>query len=236
MDIEGTYTLQAPPEVVWNLLMDQDMLQHTIQGMERLEQSGEDTYAFTLHIKHAPLRGAYFGNAVVTKMEYPYSYHMEAEGEGVPGTFRAEWTITLTALDENTVVAYQGSLHFPSTNAQLPGSLIKGIVKVLIQQFFTAIADHLRSDSYVYEYDTEAQINQVEASHMQNGRMEASDLPGKPSFLHLVVRQLRLGDHDPFLEQQWVNRLRRMGLVSMLLFFVWVGTRLPRRAGDRPGR
>ena len=36
MDIDGTYTLQAPPEVVWNLLMDQDMLQHTIQGMERL--------------------------------------------------------------------------------------------------------------------------------------------------------------------------------------------------------
>ena len=71
---------------------------------------------------------------------------------------------------------------------------------------------------------------------MQNGRMEASGLPDKPSFLHLVVRQLRLGDHDPFLEQQWVNRLRRMGLVSMLLFFVWVGTRLPRRARDRQTR
>ena len=39
MDIDGTYTLQAPPEVVWNLLMDQDLLQHTIQGMERLEQT-----------------------------------------------------------------------------------------------------------------------------------------------------------------------------------------------------
>src|SRR5436305_1982420 len=80
-------------------------------------------------------------NAVVTKMEYPYSYqkmeypysyHMKAEGEGVPGTFLAEWNITLTALDENTVVAYQGSLHFSMVNAQLPGSLIKGIVKVLI--------------------------------------------------------------------------------------------------------
>ena len=236
MEIDGSYTLQAPPEVVWNLLMDQDMLQHAIQGMERLEQTGEDTYAFTLHIKHAPLRGAYSGNAVVSKLEYPYSYHMEAEGEGVPGIFRAECNITLTALDENTVVAYQGNLHFSRTNAQFPGSLIKGIVKVLIQQFFTAIADHLRSDSYVYEHDAEAHITQVEVSHMQNGRMETSSLPDKSSFLHLVVRQLGLGDSDPFLEQQWVNRLRRIGLVSMLLFFVWVGTRLPRRAGDRQGR
>jgi len=236
MDIDGTYTLQAPPEVVWNLLMDQDMLQHTIQGMELLEQTGEDTYAFTLHIEHAPLRGAYSGNAVVTKMEYPYSYHMEAEGEGVPGRFRAEWNITLSALDENTVVAYQGSLHFSRTNAQLPGSLIKGIVKVLIQQFFTAIADHLRSNRYVYEYDAEAHLTQGEASHLQNGRIEASSLHDKSSFLHLVVRQIGLGDSDPFLEQQWVNRLRRVGLVSMLLFFVWVGTRLPRRSGDRVDR
>ena len=55
MDIDGTYTLQAAPEVVWNLLMDQDMLQQNIPGMERLEQTGEDTYTFTLHIKHAPL-------------------------------------------------------------------------------------------------------------------------------------------------------------------------------------
>ena len=234
MDIDGTYTLQAPPEVVWNLLMDQDMLEQNIQGMERLEQTGEDTYAFTLHIKHAPLRGAYSGNAVVTKMEYPYLYHMKAEGEGVPGIFHAEWNITLTALDENTVVAYQGSLHFSRTDAKLPSSLIKGIVKVLIQQFFTSIADHLRSDSYVY--DSEAHINHEETSHKQNGRMEASSFPDKPSFLHIVVRQLGLGDNDPLLEQQWVNRLRRIGLVSMLLFFVWVGTRLPRRAEESKDR
>ena len=236
MDIDGTYTLQASPQVVWNFLMDQDMLQHTIQGMEHLERTGEDTYAFTLHIKYAPVRGAYSGNAVVSKLEYPYSYHMEAEGEGVPGIFRAEWNITLTALDENTVVAYQGNLHFSRVSAQFPSSLIKGIVKVLIQQFFTAIADHLRSDSYVYERDTETYLTQVEASHMHNGRMEASSSPDKSSFLYLVVRQFGLGGNDPFLEQQWVNRLRRIGLVSMLLFFVWVGTRLPRRARVRQDR
>ena len=63
--------------------------------------------------------------------------------------FDAEWTITLTALDENTVVAYQRILHFSRANAQLPSPLVKGIIKVLIQQFFTAIADHLRSASYV---------------------------------------------------------------------------------------
>jgi uncharacterized protein len=233
MDIDGTYTLQAPPEVVWNLLMDQDMLQQNIQGMERLEQAGENTYAFTLHIKHAPLRGAYSGIAVVTKMEYPYLSHMKAEGEGMPGTFRAEWNITLTAHDEHTVVAYQGSLHFSRANTQLPSPLVKGTIKVLIQQFFMSVDDHLRSASHSYQHASEAHIAQLDVSHIHNGSVASSTFPDESSFLHSIVRQLGLGDNDPFLEQQWVDRLRRIGIISMLLFLVWVGTRLPRRSGDK---
>ena len=233
MDIDGTYTLQASPEVVWILLMDIQTLQRTIQGIERLERTGEDTYAFTLHIKHAPLRGSYSGNAVATKMEYPYSYHMSAEGEGIPGTFHAEWNITLTAHDENTVVAYQGSLHFSRANVLLPIPLVKGTIKVLIQQFFTAVADHLRSASYMYQNASEVHVTQLEVSQIHNDRIAISTFPDKPSFLHTIVRQLGLGDNDPLLEQQWVNRLRRIGIVSMLLFLVWVGTRLPRRSGGR---
>jgi len=229
MNINGSYTLQASPEAVWTLLMDIQTLQRIIQGIERLERTGEDTYAFTLHIKQAPLRGSYSGNAVATKLEYPYSYHMRAEGEGIPGTFHAEWNITLTAQGENTVVAYQGSLHFSRTNAQLPSPLVKGTIKVLIQHFFTAIADHLRTVSYTYQNASEDNVTQLEVSHIHNGHMAISTFPEKSSFLHTIVRQLGLGDNDLLLEQQWVNRLRRIGIVSMLLFLVWVGTRLPRR-------
>jgi len=233
MDFDGTYTLQAPPEVVLDLLMDQQTLQRAIPGIEGLERTGEDTYAFTLQIKHAPLRGSYSGNAVATKMEYPYSYHMSAEGEGIPGTFHAEWDISLTAHDENTVVAYRGSLHFSRANAQLPSPLVKGTIKVLIQQFFTAVADHLLSASYSYQNDAEVDITQLEVSHIYNEGMEFSTISDKPSFLHGIVRQFGLGDNDPFLEEQWVNRLRRIGIVSMLLFLVWVGTRLPRKSGKQ---
>jgi carbon monoxide dehydrogenase subunit G len=233
MDIEGTYTLQASPEVVWKLLKDLQTLQRTIPGIERLECTGEDTYAFTLHIKHAPMRGSYSGHAVAAKLEFPYSYHMRAEGEGIPGTFHAEWNIILTAHDENTVVAYQGSLHFSKANALLPSPIVKGTIKVLIQQFFTAVADHLRSASYSYPDAAEVSVTQLEVSQIHNGRRAVSTFRDKPTFLHTIVRQLGLGDNDPLLEQQWVNRLRRIGIVSILLFLVWVGTRLPRRFPTR---
>jgi uncharacterized protein len=229
MDIEGTYTLQAPPDVVWKLLTDLQTLQRTIPGIERLERSGEDTYAFTLHIKHAPLRGLYTGDAVAAELEYPFSYQMSADGEGNPGTFHAEWIITLTELDENTVIAYQGSLHFSRANALLPSALIKGTLKALVQQFFTALAEHVRSTSFSSPDTSEDSVTQLEVSQIHNGREAAWTIPDQPTFLHTLVRQLGLGDNDPSLEQLWVNRLRRIGFISVLLLLVWVGTRLPRK-------
>jgi carbon monoxide dehydrogenase subunit G len=232
MDIEGTYTLQASPEVVWIHLIDLQTLQRTIPGIERLERLGEDAYTFTLYVKHAPLRGSFSGHAVVTELEYPFSYQMRAEGEGIPGKFHAEWTITLTAHDKNTVVAYQSSLHFSKANALLPNSLIKGTIKVLIQHFFTALADHLRSTNYSYLATSEDTVTQLEISQKHNGHRTASTFPEQPIFLYTIVRQLGLGDKDPLIEQQWVNRLRRIGIVSMLLLLVWVGTRLPGKPGS----
>ena len=232
MDIEGTYTLQASPDIVRILLMDLQTLQRTIPGIERLERSEEDTYAFTLHIKQAPLRGSYTGHAVTAELEYPFSYHMSAEGEGIRGTFHAEWIITLTELDENTVIAYQGSLHFSRANALLPSALIKGTMKALVQQFFTALADHVRTTSFSSPDTSEESVTQLEDSRIHNGRTAASTFPDQPTFLHTLVRQLGLGDKDPSLEQQWVNRLRRIGFVSVLLLLVWVGTRLPRKPGS----
>ncbi len=50
MDIEGTYTLQAPPEEVWGCLKDQQVLQRTIPGVERIEALSEEKYAGRLQL------------------------------------------------------------------------------------------------------------------------------------------------------------------------------------------
>jgi len=229
MEIEGTYTLQAAPEEVWTCLMDMQTLRRTIPGIEQLEGLGEHTYAFTMHVKHAPLRGTFAGHAVTAEQEYPFSYHVNVDGEGIPGKFHAEWTIALRALDEHTVVAYQGTLHLTRAGALLPVPLVKGTIKVLIQQFFTALADHLRTTSYTYQATPEDTGAQFEFTELYNGRTGVSTSPDQPTLLHAIVRQLRLGGNDPLLEEQWVIRLRRIGVASVLLLLVWVGTRLPRK-------
>src|SRR5437763_3955715 len=82
MNIEGTYTLQAPPTEVWHCLLNTELLQHTIPGIERIEQVSENTYTIVANIKHAPLEGTYQGHITLSEQHYPYHYRLIVEGEG----------------------------------------------------------------------------------------------------------------------------------------------------------
>lgn len=233
MNIEGTYTLQAAPEEVWAGLMDLQTLRYTIPGIGQLERHEGDIYTFTMHIRHAPLRGTYSGRAAVLEQEYPSSYRVTVEGEGQPGKFHGEWAIELRSHNENTVVGYKGTLHLTKAGALLPLSLVKGTIKVLTHQFFTTLADHLRTVSSSYTVTSENMSAPAEFKQIDNDHIAMASSPHQPALLHKIVRGLGLGGNDPQLEEQWVIRLRRVGFASMLLLLVWVGTRLPRKQVTR---
>jgi uncharacterized protein len=228
MEIEGTYTLQASPAEVWNGLMDQRTLEHTIPGIQRLEAHGDHTYSFGILIKQPPLKGQYTGLVRVIEQEYPSTYRFTLEGEGQQSRIHGEWTVNLSELNENTVVAYKGTLHFGKISTLLPIPLIRGTIKVLIQQFFTALADQLRTTHPTYGEMAEI-IGEAVIEDLQNQDAIVIAAADRPTPLHIVVQQLGLGKGDPLLEEQWVTRLRRMSMFAALLLLVWLGTRLPGR-------
>ncbi len=44
MELNGTYELNLPPEVVWSALFDAETLASAIPGCERLEQTAETRF------------------------------------------------------------------------------------------------------------------------------------------------------------------------------------------------
>lgn len=232
MEIEGTYTLQAHAEDVWQCLMDQQTIQHAITGLERLSKVDEHTYTFAIHIRHAPLRGTYTGNASVLEPQYPTSYRLDIEGEGPSSKFRCECAVYLHAQGENTVVSYQGVLQLGRGNAFIPVPLVKATIRVLLQHFFTTLTDQLRTEREAPVYVTTLEemyempfMEEQTSEQLRQGRQEQP-----PTLLHRLVHLLSLGKQNPVQEEQWVRRLRQFGVVAVLLLLVWVGTRLPRRS------
>ena len=166
------------------------------------------------------------------------SYRFSIEGDGQHNPFQGIWDIRLSQQHDNTVVAYSGALNPGKMSALLPPSLVKGAVKILIQQFFANLAEQLRTTtdalylvpgfdaSEAHPYRVGAGLSPALAtSHTIDGE---PSLPAR-SLMHRLVRLVGLGNHDTALEEQWVTRLQRFGAFSVLLLLVWIGTRLPRR-------
>ncbi len=244
MDIEGTYTLQAPVEEVWQCLKDVQALRHAMPGLERLVSTGQHAYAFTLRMKQAPMRGVYQGKVAVDSASYPdplTSYRFSIEGDAQHNPFQGIWHIRLSQQHDNTIVAYSGTLNPGKMSALLPPPLVKGAAKILIQQFFTNLAEQLRTTPDPLNLSPGHDASEAHPYRVGAGLVPALDThpvpaledspPSAPArtLMRRLVRLIGLGHHDADREEQWVTRLKRFGVFSVLLLLVWVGTRLPRR-------
>ncbi len=230
MNIEGTYTLQAPPGEVWRYLLDAEVLQRTVPGAERVEQTGENTYAVVVNVRQAPLKGTYQGQIVISEQQYPYHYRITVHSEGRQVAFSGVGSISLNEQSGATVIAYKGELGLQKASTLWHPSLVKGAVKLLIQQFFNALAAQLRTrqesivDAPLAGANSKGVLGKIVV--LPNESAAAFSVNG---IFQKIVHRLRLGEGDPVRETRWVERLQRVGVVAGLLFLVWVGTRLPRR-------
>src|SRR5436853_490191 len=191
MIIEGTYTLQATPDDVWRCLMDEQILRSAIPGLESLERLDNGQMSITMHISHSPLLGTFRGKAMVTEQQYPFFYALRFEGDSNQSSLSGKGTVHLSERDENTIVAYKSSLNLGKTGVLLPPALVKGIAKHLIQEFFTELAEILRT--------THAAPEVIEYSHVQitdeqlNEQSVTQSSDTQPTFLHRVVHRSGLG-------------------------------------------
>lgn len=222
MDIEGTYTFQAPPELVWRNLMDPQILRKSVPGVERLEQIDDHTYEISLTVQHVPLRGTYQGRIQIVEQQYPSHYRISFQGESQQQVFGGNGDIYLQRHENHTVISYQGLLNIDRHNSLLPPTLIRGMMKLLVQQFFAALAEDL--------YVTTEQGNAAVIEGANGSIVILPAPPLKASLLRRAIHQLGLGAGGPEEEIRWEARIRRVSLIAGLLLLIWVGTRLlPRR-------
>jgi uncharacterized protein len=139
MDISGSYTFSAPPERVWNLLMDPESIKSCIPGCERLDPDGEDRYRATLTVALAAITGTYSGTVVIADKAPHNSYRLVAEGQGRPGFIKGNSLIALRADGDRTVVDVSGTVQAGGAIARVGQRLIGSVSKMMLDRFFTCL-------------------------------------------------------------------------------------------------
>src|SRR5437899_12656179 len=103
MDISVSYTFNAPPDRVWDLLMDTAVLSSCIPGCDRFEPDGADRYNVTLTVGLAAITGTYNGTVVLTDMIPQTSYGLVVEGQGRPGLVQGRAAIVFRAAGATSI-------------------------------------------------------------------------------------------------------------------------------------
>lgn len=139
MKLEGTYTLAATRDRVWNALNDPDVLARCVPGCRELEPLGGDVFKATLEVGVGPVKGTFQGKIQIAQRVAPERITLKVEGGGAPGTIRAEGVLNLSEQDGKTAVSYAGDAQVTGLIASVGHRMIGGVARMLTEQFFKAL-------------------------------------------------------------------------------------------------
>ena len=139
MEISGTYAFGAPPERVWDLLLDTAAIAACIPGCERFEPDGDDRYRVRLAVALAAITGTYEGSVSISEKVSPTSYRLAAEGQGRPGSVEGTAAIVLRADAAGTVVQVTATVQTRGTIARMGQRLIGGVSQMMMDRFFACL-------------------------------------------------------------------------------------------------
>jgi carbon monoxide dehydrogenase subunit G len=146
MKISGETTIAAPRERVWELLNDPNRLSRLIPGLEKLETVGPDSYAGTINVGIAAVKGTYSGTLKLEDKRAPEHYKMVIDGKGRQGFMRGTGTIDLVAKDSaTTTLRYVGDVQIGGALMQVGQRMIDSAAKMMLGQFFAAAEADLQA-------------------------------------------------------------------------------------------
>jgi uncharacterized protein len=144
MKVSGTALLHAPIDRVWDTLLDPAVLVRTIPGCERLESTGENSYAMTVTAGVASIKGTYAGKVALTDLDSPRSFVLRASGAGGPGTVSTDVAVALAdAGDGSTTLTYDADAVVGGVIAGVGQRMLTGVSKKMAGEFFQAVDDVL---------------------------------------------------------------------------------------------
>jgi uncharacterized protein len=147
MELQGSVTIPATPEQVWQALNDPEVLRQCIPGCEEVQQiSTEEMHARVL-LRMGPVRARFAGKVKMADVRPLQGYTLNFEGSGGSAGFaRGSSVVTLTAGDGGTVLSYTAQASVAGKLGQIGGRLMDASAGQLAGKFFNNFKAHLSAD------------------------------------------------------------------------------------------
>lgn len=139
LEIGGSETLGAPPDVVWRNLNDPEVLTRCIPGCKAMTETAPDAYKVDMQLRVAAVGGSFEGQVALHDKDEPRSCRLAVSGGGTLGHGNGEARFTIEPqADGKSLLTYQGTGEIGGLVAGVGQRVLGSVSKHLIGKFFTA--------------------------------------------------------------------------------------------------
>jgi 2-furoyl-CoA dehydrogenase large subunit len=136
----GDTLVPAPPQQVWDTLLDPEKLAAVIPGCNKLDLVAENQYRAEVKLGVGPVRGVFVAEVGLSDMDPPNAAKLSGGLSGPLGSSRGSGRVTLRAEGEGTRVSYSYTVEISGKVAAVGGRMIEGASRVVVGQFFERLA------------------------------------------------------------------------------------------------
>jgi 2-furoyl-CoA dehydrogenase large subunit len=138
---EGEARVNAAPKTVWALLLDPDVLASLIPGSHGVQKLSPTHFRADVTLGVGPVKGRYKADVELSDLNPPRAATLAGSVTGGLGSGGGTGRVTLTP-DQNdgTVIGYSYEAEVGGKVAAVGGRLLEGASRVIIGQFFAALA------------------------------------------------------------------------------------------------
>ena len=137
---DGSARVGVSHETVWTMLLDPATLQAVIPGCHRVDKISNTHFRADVTIGIGPVKGRYRAEVMLSDLDAPRAVTLGGSAEGMLGFGSGEGRITLVPDAGSTVVHYVYDVAIGGKIASIGGRLLDGAARVIIGQFFAALA------------------------------------------------------------------------------------------------
>jgi carbon monoxide dehydrogenase subunit G len=139
MKLQISHSFSATPGRVFAAVLDPSVLQRCIDGCEKMEKTGEDTYTVQLKVGIAGLKGSYTGKVQITEKRPPEALTLAIDGKGAPGFLKAIARMQLSAAGDRTQLSGEADATVGGLIAAIGSRLIEAAAKKMMGEFFARL-------------------------------------------------------------------------------------------------
>ncbi len=142
--IKGSHNLAVPRGVVWEAILDPDVLSRTLPGCEDMAPVADNRFRGKLKMKVGPVQGVFEGGVELLDLDPPNGYRLKMDGKGAPGFVNGSGSLRLEDADDGgTLLHYEIDAQVGGRIAAVGQRLLDSSARVLTRQGLQGLEQQL---------------------------------------------------------------------------------------------